>query len=101
MAFFYEMHLQKLIDDNSGRDVSAWISAQYREADAGGKAAAEERGNQVILLSEEETEKWKQATAVVIEEWVKELGSKGKKGGQQLVDEARALVNKYTDETAN
>ena len=94
-------HLQKVIDDNSGRDVSAWISAQYREADAGGKAAAEERGNQVILLSEEETEKWKQATAVVIEEWVKELGSKGKKGGQQLVDEARALVNKYTDETAN
>ena len=94
-------HLKKVIDDNSGRDVSAWISTQFREADAVGQQAAESRGNEVIVLSAEETAKWDEASKSVVEEWVKEMKSKTKKDSQELVDEARALVKKYTDEAAN
>lgn len=94
-------HLKKVIDDNSGRDVSAWISTQFREADAVGQEAAESRGNEVIVLSAEETAKWDEASKSVVEEWVKEMKSKTKKDSQELVDEARALVKKYTDEVAN
>lgn len=94
-------HLKKVIDDNSGRDVSAWISTQFREADAVGKAAAEERGNEVIVLSAEETAKFEDASKSVVDQWVKDMKNKTKKDSQELVDEARALVKKYTEETAN
>lgn len=90
-------HLKAVIDNNSGRDTSAWISAQFRNADAGGKAAAEGRGNEVIVLSEAETQKWKDATEVVVKNWVEDLQKKGV-DGQKLVDEARELVKKYTAE---
>lgn len=90
-------HLKKVIDDNSGRDVSAWIASQYQAADAEGQEAAESRGNEVIVLSAEETAKWDDASKSVVDEWVKDMTSKGKKDGQKLVDDARALVQKYTD----
>ncbi len=93
-------HLKKVIDDNSGRDVSGWISAQFRNADATGREAAESRGNEVIILSPEETAKWEKASASVVEDWVKDVDSKGV-DGQKLVDEARALVKKYTASAAN
>lgn len=93
-------HLKTVIDNNSGRDVSGWISAQYRAADAAGQEAAESRGNEVIRLSVEETAKWEQAAAPVVDAWVEEITKKGV-DGQKLVDEARSLVKKYTDEAAN
>lgn len=88
-------HLKAVIDNNSGRDVSAWISSQFRNADAAGKEAAESRGNEVIVLSTEETEKWRDASETVVTEWAAEVSKKGA-DGQKLVDEARDLVNKYT-----
>lgn len=88
-------HLKAVIDNNSGRDVSEWASMQFGSADAIGRQAAESRGNEVIILSPEETAKWQQASAVVVDEWVKEADSKGVEG-QKLVDEARALVQQYT-----
>ncbi len=94
-------HLKKVIDDNSGRDVSAWISTQFREADAAGQEAAESRGNEVIVLSAEETAKWDEASKSVVDEWVKDMKGKTKKDSQELVDEARALVKKYTEDAAN
>ncbi|MEZ2722171.1 TRAP transporter substrate-binding protein [Paenalcaligenes hominis] len=89
-------HLKKVIDDNSGRDVSGWIASQYQAADAAGREAAESRGNEVIILSADETAKWEAASESVVAEWVKDITSKGK-DGQKMVDEARALVKKYTE----
>ncbi|GGE64734.1 MAG TPA: TRAP transporter substrate-binding protein [Paenalcaligenes hominis] len=89
-------HLKKVIDDNSGREVSGWIASQYQAADAAGREAAESRGNEVIVLSADETAKWEAASTSVVDEWVKDITSKGK-DGQKMVDEARALVKKYTE----
>lgn len=50
-------HLKAVIDNNSGRDTSAWIASRFQQADAAGQQAAEGLGNEVIVLSEEETQR--------------------------------------------
>ncbi|NMG64790.1 C4-dicarboxylate ABC transporter [Azoarcus indigens] len=86
--------LKKVIDDNSGRDVSAWVSTQFREADAAGRKLTVERGNTVYSLAPEEVSKWEAATKPVTEEWIKEVSSKGV-DGKKLYDEAVSLSQSY------
>lgn len=88
---------KKVIDDNSGRETSAWVSSVFREADAVGLKAAQSVGNEVYDISAEETQKWIAATQPVTDEWVKEISGKGKDGAA-LVKEARDLVQHYTSE---
>lgn len=87
--------LKKVIDDNSGRETSAWVSAQFKDADAGGREAAVGRGNTVYALPAEEMAKWQAASKPVAEEWIKEISSKGV-DGQKLFDDANALVTQYS-----
>lgn len=87
--------LKKVIDNNSGRETSAWVSTQFREADAGGRKAAESRGNVIYSISDAEMNKWQAAAKPVTEEWIKEVSSKGQ-NGQKLYDEAVGLVKQYS-----
>ncbi|NMG50803.1 C4-dicarboxylate ABC transporter [Azoarcus communis] len=87
--------LKKVIDDNSGRETSAWVSAQFKGADAGGREAAVSRGNTVYQIAPAEITKWREASKPVAEEWVKEISAKGV-NGQQLLDDANALVTQYS-----
>ncbi|PKO57882.1 MAG: C4-dicarboxylate ABC transporter [Betaproteobacteria bacterium HGW-Betaproteobacteria-19] len=87
--------LKKVIDDNSGRETSAWVSAQFKGADAGGREAAVARGNTVYQIPAEEMAKWQAATQPVTEEWVKEISAKGV-DGKKLHDDAAALVKQYS-----
>lgn len=87
--------LKKVIDDNSGRETSAWVSAQYKGAGAGGREAAVSRGNTVYQIAPAEITKWRDASKPVAEEWVKEISAKGV-NGQQLLDDANALVTQYS-----
>lgn len=87
--------LKKVIDDNSGRETSAWVSAQFKGADAGGREAAVSRGNTVYQIAPAEIAKWRDASKPVAEEWVKEVSAKGV-NGQQLLDDANALVTQYS-----
>lgn len=89
-------HLKAIIDQNSGSATSEWASVQFRSADAAGQAAAQSRGNEVIILSAEETAKWQQASTAVVDEWIKDSTKKGV-DGQKLVNEARALVQQHTE----
>lgn len=86
---------KKVIDANSGRDTSAWASAQFAAADAAGRQAALARGNTVYSIEPRELTRWEAAAKPVSAEWIKEISSKGK-DGQRLHDEAAALVQKYT-----
>lgn len=86
--------LKKVIDDNSGRETSAWVSAQFKGADAGGREATVARGNSVYQISADEMAKWEAATQSVTEEWIKEVSSKGA-DGKKLHDEVVALVKQY------
>lgn len=87
--------LKKVIDDNSGREMSAWVSAQFKDADTAGREAATSRGNTVNTLPPAEVAKWQAASQPVAAEWVKEVSAKGV-DGQKLLDDARALVEKYS-----
>jgi len=88
--------LKKVIDDNSGQEFSAFAGRTQAEWDAPGRKIAVEAGNNIITLSAEETEAWKQAAQPVIDGWVAEMKEKGI-DGQALLDEARALIDKYTN----
>ena len=87
--------LKKVIDDNSGREFSAWVSTQFKDADAAGRQAAVARGNTVYEIPAAEIAKWQDATKPVAAEWIKDISGKGQ-NGQKLYDEAVSLVDKYS-----
>ncbi|MBR0564748.1 TRAP transporter substrate-binding protein [Azoarcus sp. L1K30] len=87
--------LKKVIDDNSGRETSAWVSAQFKDADAGGRAKTEANGNTIYQIDAAEMAKWQAAARPVTEEWIKDISEKGL-NGKQLYEDAAALVKQYS-----
>ncbi|MAS04471.1 MAG: C4-dicarboxylate ABC transporter [Ahrensia sp.] len=88
--------LKKVIDDNSGLEFSGLAGKVMQEYDAPTRKIAVERGNNIIELSEEEVQAWRDASAPTIDAWVKEMDDKGL-DGSGLLEEARSLIAKYTD----
>ncbi|TCT12706.1 TRAP-type C4-dicarboxylate transport system substrate-binding protein [Tepidamorphus gemmatus] len=86
--------LKKVIDDNSGLETARWAGRVMDEGDIPGKAAAEARGNTIIILDEAETQRWKEASQPVIVAWIAEMNDKGL-DGQALYEDAKALIAKY------
>jgi len=87
--------LKKVIDANSGQDVSALFGKTQADYDAPGRELAVGRSNNIITLNDEQVAEWKAAAEPVIAQWVADMNSKGH-DGQKLLDEARALIEKYT-----
>jgi len=85
--------LKKVIDDNSGIEAAAWAGRAMDGGDVVGRKKAAEKGNNIIVLDEAETNRWKEAAASVVDSWVKEMDGKGM-DGQALVDDAQALLKK-------
>lgn len=88
-------NLKKVIDDNSGSDLSAWFAARFEEADKVGRDLAVQRGNKIYQLPEEEVQRWKDATASVTKTWVEDTSKNGV-DGQTLLNDAQALVAKHS-----
>lgn len=89
--------LKKVIDDNSGADFSALAGKTQAAADVPSRKIAVDMGNNIITLPPEKVKAWQEAAQPVIDNWVKDMDAKGLHG-QELLDEARALIKKYTDE---
>lgn len=87
--------LRQVIDQNSGLGVAKWAGRVMDEGDVPGFAAAKGRGNALITLDVAETARWKKAAEPVTQAWIAEMNEKGF-AGKQLVDDARALVAKYS-----
>ena len=87
--------LKKVIDDNSGMELSAFAGRTQAGADPAAREIAVKRGNKMIVVPSAEVETWKKAAEPVVEGWVKEMDGKGI-SGKALLDEARALIAKYT-----
>jgi TRAP-type C4-dicarboxylate transport system substrate-binding protein len=88
-------NLKKVIDENRGRDTSAWVSSEFDKAGAAGVAAATGRGNAIYKIPETEMVKWQKAAKSVDDAWVKEVNGLGK-DGKALLQEAKSLIAKYT-----
>lgn len=87
--------LKKVIDDNSGPDTSAWVAQQFKAADETGLASAQAQGNVIYDIDPEEMARWREATASITQDWIKDISSKGA-NGQALYDAAAALVAEYS-----
>jgi TRAP-type C4-dicarboxylate transport system substrate-binding protein len=88
--------LKKVIDDNSGRELSGLFGWTQEHYDGPARQLAVDRGNTIIRLDAEATAAWKEASQPVIEGWIGEMNGRGL-DGRALVDEARALIAKYTE----
>ena len=88
--------LKKVIDDNSGLEFSVFAGGTQADSDGPARAAAEARGNNIVTLNAEETEAWKEVAQPIYDEWVADMNEKGI-DGQALIDEARMLIDKYTE----
>lgn len=83
--------LKKVIDENSGVDLSGFAGKTQEEADGPGLKFAQEAGNNIIDLSEADVAEWKAAAAPTIEQWQGEMDEKGFEGAA-IVERARALI---------
>lgn len=81
--------LKKVIDANSGPELSAWVGKVFAEDAAPGRKTAEVRKNNFYTLPAAELKRWEAATARVADEWAKDVTAKGHNGAQ-LLSEARA-----------
>lgn len=88
--------LQKVIMDNSGAEFSAFGGGQMQRDDAPGREAAVELGNNIMTLSEDEVQQWRDAASGVEAKWTADMDSKDI-DGKALVQEARDLIKKYTE----
>jgi len=87
--------LKKVIDQNSGVELSAWIGKVFQEADAPGRKLAEARNNQFYTIPASELENWRKVSQPIVDEWIKEMGAKGH-DGKALIESARSLIIKNT-----
>jgi len=87
--------LKKVIDDNSGAHISEWLAKVWTAAEAPGEKLSRETG-EIIAMPEDEVAKLRaKIEQPVIDRWIAEMNAKGV-DGKALVDEARALIAKYS-----
>ena len=85
--------LKKVIDDNSGIEVSKAIGKAFDETTEPAKKLAREAGGVFDVLSPSEYDRWQKATEGVVKEWYGDVAAKGG-NGQALYDDAKALIKK-------
>ncbi|MEC7257627.1 MAG: TRAP transporter substrate-binding protein [Pseudomonadota bacterium] len=88
--------LKKVIDDNSGLDFSVFAGGTQADSDGPARQVAVDRGNNIITISEADTEEWRKLSQPIYDEWVADMNKRGK-DGQALLDEAKMLIEKYTE----
>lgn len=88
--------LKKVIDQNSGREVSKWVGSVWDSGVDAARKIAADRHNTFNVLSSDEYSRWVKATDPVVEGWIKDVNAKGG-NGQALLQDAKALIKKYND----
>jgi TRAP-type C4-dicarboxylate transport system substrate-binding protein len=82
-----------LVDSLTGRQMAMLGAKNYDDEADDGLAALKKAKAGIYQLAPAEMEKWKQATAQVSKEWIKEMESKGRPG-KQVHDKMMTLIRK-------
>ncbi|HEU4342597.1 MAG TPA: TRAP transporter substrate-binding protein [Candidatus Binatia bacterium] len=82
-----------LLDSLTGRRMAMLGAKNYDDEAADGMDALKKAKASIYQLPPAETEKWKQATAQMSKEWVKEMESKGRPG-KQVYEKMLSLIGK-------
>ncbi|WP_425041032.1 TRAP transporter substrate-binding protein [Primorskyibacter sp. S187A] len=88
--------LKAVVDANSGLDFSVFAGGTMADMDAPARMAADEAGNNIVTLDAAASAEWAAAAQPVVEAWLADMDSKGI-DGQALIDEARTLMDGYTN----
>ena len=86
--------LKKIIDANSGAELSSWIGKMADEEAIPARKQAVDRGNTFNTISLDELKNWQKAAQTVTDDWIKDLDKRGL-DGKALVNSARELIGKY------
>jgi TRAP-type transport system periplasmic protein len=86
--------LKKVIDANSGAQLSQQIGKVWDGSQAAGRKAAQERGNTFTMINAAELDNWVKASAPLYDEWIADMDKRGA-NGKALLAEARELLAKY------
>ena len=86
--------LKAVIDDNSGVELALVVGEAWDAAEKPGRKAAQDLGDEFILVEGAELERWKTGTQPIVDQWVRERSEAGD-DGQALLDAARRLISKY------
>jgi len=87
--------VQKAFDANNGEARWRAVGKVWTDSEAGGIAVAKKAGNKHIQLTDAQLAQFKAKLEPVVQRWIDEVKSKGI-DGQALVDQARALIAKYS-----
>jgi TRAP-type C4-dicarboxylate transport system substrate-binding protein len=87
--------LRAVIDANSGVEISGWAGRAMDEGDDLAFEAISARGNTIVTLSDEVVAELRSVGEDVTQRWIEEMNGLGL-DGQQLVDDARMLVEQYS-----
>ena len=88
--------LKAVIDQNSGEEFSVFAGGTQADADGPARQNAVNLGNNIITLDAAATQEWRDLSQPIYDEWVADMNKRGK-DGQALIDEAKALIAKYTE----
>lgn len=84
--------LRAVIDAESGEDFARDMGKLWLAEEDRGRKAAVDHGNPVIIMSDDETAKFREAMAPVLSRWLKEMGNPG----LGLLKQARAAIARHT-----
>ena len=87
--------LKAVVDANSGIELAKAFGRVMDDGDAVGLKIAEDAGNNIIMLGEEETARWREVAQGITEEWIADMDARGLDGAA-LVEKARAAIDKYS-----
>ena len=86
--------LKKIIDANSGAELSAQMGKVWDEGAAPNRKLAEQIGNKINIISLAELQNWQKIVAPVTDDWIKEVNAKGRDAAS-LLQSAKQLVQQY------
>ncbi len=69
--------LKAVIDANSGLETSKMFGRAMDQGDVAGRQIAEDAGNTIITLDEEETARWREAAQATIDQWIADMDAIG------------------------
>lgn len=83
--------LRAILDAESGAKLSGFASEIMFEYDKPGRDIAVAAGNNIVVLDNAEVDRWKAASAPVVERWVAEMATQGIDGAA-LIAQAKSLI---------
>jgi TRAP-type C4-dicarboxylate transport system substrate-binding protein len=83
--------LQAIIDEHSGLEFSGFAGRVMQDYDAPARLIAEDRGNVITTLTEDQVAEWRAVADPIVAGWEEEMAAAGIDGAA-LVERARALI---------